>query len=129
MNLGTALAKRHQEAEAIDHFHKALDTGHPRPEQVHFNLGLSYAASGDKDQALWHYHTAARINPRYAEPYIALGTFWLEEKNFEESLRYSFRALEIAKDSAKAHNNARCGVTLPGKTRRGGGAFQRSAAH
>jgi protein O-mannosyl-transferase len=124
MNLGTALAERHREAEAIDHFHKALDTGHPRPEQVHFNLGLSYAASGDKDQALWHYHTAARINPRYAEPYIALGTFWLEEKNFEESLRYSFRALEIAKDSAKAHNNVGVALLYQGKPEEAAGHFK-----
>ena len=124
MNLGTALAKRHQEAEAIDHFHKALDTGHPRPEQVHLNLGISYAASGDKDQALWHYHTAARINPRYAEPYIALGTFWLDEKNFEESLRYSFRALEIAKDSAKAHNNAGVALLYQGKPEEAAGHFK-----
>ena len=124
MNVGTALAERHREAEAIDHFHKALDTGHPRPEQVHFNLGLSYAASGDKDQALWHYHTAARINPRYAEPYIALGTFWLEEKNFEESLRYSFRALEIAKDSAKAHNNVGVALLYQGKPEEAAGHFK-----
>jgi len=124
INLGTALATRHQEAEAIEHFHKALDAGHPRPEQVHFNLGLSYNAMGDSDQALWHYHTAARINPRYAEPYIALGTFWLDEKNFDESLRYSFRALEIAKDSAKAHNNVGVALLYQGKPEEAAGHFK-----
>jgi len=124
VNLGTALATRHQEAEAIEHFHKALDTGHPRPEQVHFNLGLSYNAMGDSDQALWHYHTAARINPRYAEPYIALGTFWLDQKNFDESLRYSFRALEIAKDSAKAHNNVGVALLYQGKPEEAAGHFK-----
>jgi Tfp pilus assembly protein PilF len=115
MNLGTALAKRHQEKEAIDHFHRALDSGHPRPEQVHFNLGLAYAAGLDKDQALWHYQAAARINPRYSDPYIALGAFWLDEKNFEESLRYSLLALGIAKNSAKAHNNAGVALLYQGK--------------
>ncbi len=124
MNLGTALAKRHQETEAIDHFHKALDNGHPRPEQVHFNLGLSFAASGDKDQALWHFHMATRINPRSAEPYIALGAFWLDEKNFEESLRYSFLALEIAENSAKAHNNIGVALLYQGKSEEAAGHFK-----
>ena len=124
MNLGTALAKRHQETEAIDHFHQALDDGHPRPEQVHFNLGLSYAASGNKDQALWHFHTATGINPRYAEPYIALGAFWLDEKNFEESLRYSLLALEVAKNSARAHNNAGVALLYQGKAGEAVGHFK-----
>ncbi len=105
MNLGTALAKRQEEQEAIHHFLEALHNGHPRPEQVHFNLGLAYAARGEKEQALWHYQRAAQIDPNYADLYINLGSFWLHERNFEESLRCSFRALEITKNSAKAHNN------------------------
>jgi tetratricopeptide (TPR) repeat protein len=116
MNLGTALAKRHQETEAIDHFHRALDTGYPRPEQAHLNLGLAYAACREKDQALRHYEAAAQINPRYAEPYIALGAFWLDEKDFEQSLRYSLLALGIETDNAKAHNNAGVALLYQGKS-------------
>ena len=80
--------------------------------------------AGIKTKRLWHYHMATRINPRYAEPYIALGAFWLDEKNFEESLRYSFRALEIAEDSAKAHNNAGVALLYQGKPEEAAGHFK-----
>jgi Flp pilus assembly protein TadD len=110
MNLGSALAKQNHATEAIRCFHEALESGHPRPEQVHSNLGLAYASMGDKEKALQHYRAAVEINPHDAEAYINLGSFWLHEKNFEESLKQSLWALEIKQDSEKAHNNI--GVAL-----------------
>lgn len=110
MNLGTSLAKQNHATEAIRCFHEALESGHPRPEQVHSNLALAYASVGDKEKALLHYQAAVRINPHDAEAYINLASFWLHEKNFEESLKQSLWALEIKQDSEKAHNNI--GVAL-----------------
>jgi len=104
MNLGSALAKQQHATKAIRCFHEALKSGHPRPEQVHSNLGLAYASVGDKEKALQHYQAAVQVNPHDAEAYINLGLFWLHEKNFEESLAQSFRALEIKRESEKAHN-------------------------
>jgi len=115
MNLGSALAKQNQSTEAIRCFHEALKSEHPRPEQVHSNLGLAYASVGDKEKALQHYRAAVQINPHDAEAYINLGLFWLDEKNFAESLRYSQLALGIAKNSAKAHNNAGVALLYQGK--------------
>jgi len=115
MNLGSALAKQGHTMEAIRCFQAALESGHPRPEQVHSNLGLAYASVGEKEKALQHYQTAVQINPRDAEAYLNLGSFWLHEKNFEESLRQSRRALEIRQDSDKAHNNIGVALLYQGK--------------
>jgi len=104
MNLGIALASEGRAKEAVIQFQHALKAGHPRPEQVHSNLGLAYASVGDKEKALQHYQAAVQVNPHDAEAYINLGLFWLHEKNFEESLAQSFRALEIKRESEKAHN-------------------------
>jgi tetratricopeptide (TPR) repeat protein len=128
MNLGSALAEQNHTREAIQCFHEALESGHLLPEQVHSNLGLAYASVGEKDKALQHYQTAAQISPHDAETHINLGLFWLHEKNFEESLKHSLWALEIKKDSDKAHNAVGRSPS-PGETGRSGKAFQRSPPH
>jgi tetratricopeptide (TPR) repeat protein len=124
MNMGSTLAKKGYPTEAIQYFHEALESGHPRPEQVHSNLGLAYASIGEKEKALQHYQAAVQINPRDAEAYLNLGTFWLHEKNFEESLTHSLRALEIQTDSEKAHNNIGVALLHLGKQEEAAKYFQ-----
>jgi tetratricopeptide (TPR) repeat protein len=126
MNLGTALANLHREREAIRGFHEALESGHPRPEQVHSNLGLAYASVGEKEKALYHYQTAVEINPRDIETQLNLALFWLQEKNFEESLKHSLLALEIKKDSEKAHNAAGVALLYQGKREEAAKHFRES---
>lgn len=52
-------------------------------EKLHKNLGDAYFHLGDKDNAIYHYEKATKLNPRYGEAYYNLAVMlYLQESYF-----------------------------------------------
>jgi lipoprotein NlpI len=58
-----SLMKGHCE-DAVNGFNGVLQL-QPNHVQSHGNLGLAYAALGDRDSALWHLNRAIELDPHY----------------------------------------------------------------
>lgn len=92
--------------EAVAAFRECLklDPKHIRAED---NLGLTLQALGRTDEAQQAFENAiewqANAQVKDPWPYIDFGSFFLENNQPEKAAPYLQRALEIAPDSAKAH--------------------------
>ena len=104
MNLGTALADKSREREAIPYFVKSLKN-HPRPDMTHYNLGKAYASLGKLNEAIFHYMTALKINPNSIEPLTNLGALHMRQNRTDEAHNLFSKALLIDPKNVKAHNN------------------------
>jgi tetratricopeptide (TPR) repeat protein len=69
------------------------------------NLGNSYNAVGDTNQAMLALERAIEINPSLAESHINLGNIYLEKNRTNNAIDEYETALEIDPDNAKIHNN------------------------
>jgi len=68
---------------------------------VHFNLGLIYELLDDFAHAKYHYEQSIKYNDQNADAIFNLGCIWLEQySNFEKSLEYNLRAVQIQPCSA-----------------------------
>jgi tetratricopeptide (TPR) repeat protein len=69
------------------------------------NLGNSYNAVGDTNQAMLALERAVEINPSLAESHINLGNIYLDKNRTNDAIDEYETALEIDPDNAKIHNN------------------------
>jgi tetratricopeptide (TPR) repeat protein len=104
--LGRTKYNENRFEEAVAAFQQCLklDGKHVKAED---NLGLSYQALGRRDDALQAYRNAidwqtdtATKNPG---PFINMGGLFLETNQPEKAVEYLRKAIEIAPDEAKAH--------------------------
>ena len=66
---------------------------------IHVCRGDAYMALGKKDKALVEYEEAQRINPKEGISYLALGYFYVGQKDYAKSIEYFSKALEIQPES------------------------------
>lgn len=104
--LGRTKYNENRFEEAVDAFQHCLklDARHVKAED---NLGLSYQALGRQDEALQAYRNAidwqadgAVKNPG---PYVDMASLLLETNQPEQALEYLRKAIAIAPDDPKAH--------------------------
>ena len=92
--------------EAVAAFKECLKL-EPKHIRAEDNLGLTLQALGRTDEAQQAFENAIdwQANTRVKDPwpYIDFGSFFLENNQPEKAAPYLQRALEIAPDSAKAH--------------------------
>jgi tetratricopeptide (TPR) repeat protein len=105
MNLGIALALAGKAEEAVSEFQRALESGHPRPQDVHYNLGQAYASMEKYADALIHLRTALSLDPEFIDPHISLGTMFLREGQWDQAESEWARVLELDPKNKKALNN------------------------
>jgi len=103
-NLGNALAKKGETAEAIDCLTKAVKIN-PDYTKAHNNIGDILVKQGRVDEAIGHYTEALRINPNDAKVHNNLGSALVEQGRMAEAIDHFTSALKINPNYTKAHNN------------------------
>ncbi len=92
--------------EAIHAFEQCLQLD-PKNVKAEDNLGLSYYGLGRTDDSLAAYKTAIEWQSQAAqkdpEPFIDLGTLYLEQNRPKDALPYLLEATRIAPGDAKGH--------------------------
>ena len=92
--------------EAIHAFEECLKLD-PKNVKAEDNLGLSYYGLGRTDDALKAYKTAiewqAQAKEKDPQPFIDLGTLYIEKNQPKEALPYLEQAAQVAPGDAKGH--------------------------
>jgi tetratricopeptide (TPR) repeat protein len=105
-NLGRTKYTENRFAEAIHAFEECLKLD-PKNEKAEDNLGLSYYGLGHTEEALTAYKTAIEWQSgaaeKDAEPFIDLGTLYLEQNRPKDALPYLQQATQVAPQDPKGH--------------------------
>jgi protein O-mannosyl-transferase len=95
-------------ADKITLFHAAL-LKNPDCCMMHNNLGqeLAFAANSNaaRDEAIYHYRQAVRLDPKYAQAYTNLGALLFTVGHTAEGEEHLRLALSMKPDAPDAHNN------------------------
>ena len=124
-NLGVALEKQGQLAEALASYHEAIRL---RPDQAdaYYNAGNVLKATGRLDEAVQHYRAALRIRPDDAEALVNLGAaLTMLARHTDASTCYE-QAVRINPTSAEAWNNLGTACEALGRTQDALGHYQRA---
>ncbi len=113
-NLGAALADTGRDAEAEEHYRRALALKPQYPEAQQ-NLATLLLKKGDLDGAADHYRQAVRLKPDYAKAHNNLGTVLVRQGRTVEALESFQAAVRADPDDADAHFNL--AATLEGMGR------------
>ena len=104
--LGRTKYNENRFEEAVEAFQRCLEL-EPKHVKAEDNLGLSYQALGRRDEALQAYRNAidwqAAAAVKNPGPFINIGSLFLETNQPEKAIEYLQKALEIAPDDSKAH--------------------------
>ncbi len=103
-NLGLALERHGQLAQAVESFRAALRIDSSYINAL-FNLAKVLFELGQFAEALDCYRQALQINPSDAPAHFNLGSVYLKQDLFDEAAECFRRALAIKPDYADAHNN------------------------
>ncbi len=112
-NLGAALARSGQFAEAESHLRKALETN-PNT-QTYSGLGFVLWQQDRDDEAIASLRTAIEMDPKNAAACDALGTILVEQKRLEEAASV-YRQLIRNQPSPAAHQKLAQILTDLGRT-------------
>jgi tetratricopeptide (TPR) repeat protein len=80
----------------------ALTDVAPKFAQGFYYLGLTYAASGESQEAIDQLHTAAKLAPKEPHTYLLLATIEVKQANYGAALDDSERALQYDPNSVPA---------------------------
>jgi Flp pilus assembly protein TadD len=105
-NLGRTKYTENKFEEAIRAFQQCLQLD-PRNVKAEDNLGLSYYGLGRADDARSAYEAAIQwqssVSQKDPEPFLDLGTLYLEQDHPKEALPYLLQAIQIAPEESKGH--------------------------
>jgi tetratricopeptide (TPR) repeat protein len=103
-NVGTLLAERGRDDEAIPAYRRALELDSANAP-AHYNLANALSRRGDEEAALHHYRRAIELDPRHAAAHLNLANRLQARGREEEAIGHYERALEISPAWTSAHNN------------------------
>jgi protein O-mannosyl-transferase len=103
-NLGAALGRKGQVAEAIQHFQEALHLK-PHHADTHYNLGTALLQQGRTGEAISQFREAIRLKPGYFEAHNNLGTVLAMKGQTDEAIRHFQEAVRLKPDYADARKN------------------------
>jgi len=103
-NLGIALSRKKQFAEAIANFREAIRL-QPNYAEAHNNLASTLGDQRKFIEALAHFQEALRLKPNYAEAHNNLGNTLSASMNFEKAVAHYQEAIRIQPDYSEAHFN------------------------
>ena len=105
-NLGAALARQGNSAEAVNQYREAIRIM-PQYLEAHFNLGTAFADQGKFTQAVDCYQRALNIMPNFAEAHNNLAIVLAKQGQLEDAIMHFQKALIIRRDYQDARNNLR----------------------
>jgi tetratricopeptide (TPR) repeat protein len=104
--LGRTKYNENRFEEAVAAFQQCLKL-EPKHVKAEDNLGLAYQALGRRDDALQAYRNAidwqTAVRTKNPGPFINLGGLLIETDQPEKAIEYLQKAIEIAPDDSKAH--------------------------
>ena len=115
--LGRTQYNEEEFAKSIKSFRRAL-TLRPRYLEAENNLGLALSEANQKAAAQQIFETAIEWQgetPRDAQPFLNLGTLLVESHDNEKALPYLQKAVALAPDNPKAHEELGKAYTATGK--------------
>ena len=90
--------------DPVSFFERTLNYA-PDSWRVHLNLGLAYAQTGRKEEAVTSFKTVLGIKDDYAEAYYNLGNVYVDMDKKEEAAASYEKAIELKADYPQAYNN------------------------
>jgi tetratricopeptide (TPR) repeat protein len=90
--------------EAIRLYEQALVLA-PEDVDLHYNIGLAYARSGNLTNAEHHYRESLRLLPDYPEVHNNLGNLLLRAGRLEEADKHLSEAVQLMPELVQAQNN------------------------
>jgi tetratricopeptide (TPR) repeat protein len=103
-NLGSLLGSRGRIEEAMEHFHKAIQSD-PNSDETLNNLGHILAVKGRFDEAIENFRQAIQLNPNNFEALNNLGITLAAQGRIEEAIENFYKAIQIKPNYAEALNN------------------------
>jgi tetratricopeptide (TPR) repeat protein len=115
VNRGNALLEEGKPEQALQLLSEALQMN-PADEDVHYDLGLTFARLGKLENARQHYEEALRLYPQYVEAHNNLGNLLMRQGRSAEAIEHFETAIKIMPDYASAHNNLGTALQRSGLT-------------
>jgi tetratricopeptide (TPR) repeat protein len=125
--LGDACRDNGRQAEAIEHYRRALEHN-PDLATAHNHLGNLLRERGEFADAIQHYRRASQIRPDSSEAWSGLGNALREVKLTEEAAQAYRRAIELKPDNAVTHNNLGAALQALDRLDEAAGSFERAIA-
>jgi superkiller protein 3 len=122
--LGFVLKRSDKLQEAIAELSQAVKLS-PELGRAHFHLAEALSQAGDRDAALSHYRTAARLSPANAEYAVKLGAE-LTRSDAAEAVQELRRATGLDPANAAAHQALGMALRRAGDGSAAAAAFQKS---
>ena len=101
---GNNFFQQGQSGRAIECFRQAVAKG-PNNAICHYQLAFILAKSNATSEAISHYTTAIKLNPRYTEAYNNLGNLYRILNQLDKAEKCFVKALKLAPNNALIHNN------------------------
>src|SRR6185503_11010223 len=98
-NLGSALARSGNAAEAAAHFQRAIEIN-PNFAEAHSNLAVALAGNAQWARAIEHHREAIRLQPD--APHSRVQLAWLLATAPDDKLRNGAEAVVLAKQSCES---------------------------
>jgi tetratricopeptide (TPR) repeat protein len=103
-NLGVLLVYQGRIEEAMEHYHKAVQTK-PNYSEALYNLGIALANKGRFDEAIENYRKAIQFNPNNFEALNNLGSALAARGRFNEAIENYYKAIQINPNFSEAQYN------------------------
>jgi Flp pilus assembly protein TadD len=113
-NLGIWLYHEGHIADAIEHYHKAIQI-EPNWCDTWYNLGAALDAQGRSDEAIADYHRAIQLNPDYAYALNNLGNALAARGQWDEAIESYHRAVRSDPNFSWALSNLGVALAARGK--------------
>jgi tetratricopeptide (TPR) repeat protein len=94
------------------------DTVQQRPDnpRAHCNLGVAFAATAKKEEAMLHFGRAIDLKPNYALAYVNRGSAWQDLRQFDRAIEDYTRAIELNPGYAEIYANRGSAYEQIGRT-------------
>ena len=114
VNVGAELIRMRRPAEAIPLLQKAVAIS-PAEAPPHYNLGLAFSQTGEKELAIEQFEATLQLQPEYFDAHVALAMI-LEEKGLTTTALKHFReAVRLNPNSAEVHRNLGSALQVEGQ--------------
>lgn len=99
----------------------------PNSSMAHYNLGKTFEADNDIDEATKLYRRAVTLNPGYANAHHSLADMLLRKGLHLDALAHYRKAIEIRPEDAETHNNLGVLLEMRGELAAARAEFQKAA--